>query len=152
MFSNGTIHSVWIPFLIFLLFFNFFFLGGTFTCHLSFFDWRLLPMACVRPCPPAPSLSMSPGGPAFLRGFCRPRCEEHWRWRGRSTSVQSLCGPGLRLLAPQWSPPQNCRPSLSAHATPTSQSKWRAPWQLNILLVTIAQATMATTSIAENGE
>lgn len=82
---------------------------------------------------PLPSLSISLGGPAFLPGFCRPRCE-NWRWRGRwwrrrrrrrsgnhRSRPQSLfLGHFLWQLATQWSPPPNRRPSLSTHSSSTS--------------------------------
>lgn len=82
---------------------------------------------------PLPSLSISLGGPAFLPGFCRPRCE-NWKWRGRwrrrtrrrrsgnqRSRPQSLfLGHFLWQLAPQWSPPSNRRPSLSTHSSSTS--------------------------------
>ena len=76
---------------------------------------------------PLPSLSISLGGPAFLPGFCRPRCE-NWRWRGRRrTKRRSGNQPPrpqslflrhfLWQLAPQWSPPSNRRPSLSTRSS-----------------------------------
>lgn len=81
---------------------------------------------------PLPSLSISLGGPAFLPGFCRPRCE-NWRWRGRwrrrtrrRSSNQRSRPQSLFLrhflwqLTPQWSPPSNHRPSLSPHSSSTS--------------------------------
>lgn len=65
-----------------VIFFLFFFLS---TCTLqllaslpSFIEWPLS-YDHLSPCShssfPFPSLSISLGGPAFLPGFCRPRCE-----------------------------------------------------------------------------
>lgn len=81
---------------------------------------------------PLPSLSISLGRAAFLPGLCRPRCE-NWRWRGRwwwrrrrrsgnrrSRPQSFFLGHFLWQLAPQWSPPPNCRPSLSTHSSSTS--------------------------------
>lgn len=138
------------------------------TCHVICLDWTFplqllislpsfiewtLSYDHLSPLPllfPLPSLSISLGGPAFLPGFCRPRCE-NWRWRGRwwmrrrtrrrtrrsgnqRSRLQSLfLGHFFRQLAQQWRPPPNWRPSLSTHSSSTSQSEWRAPWQPNIL-------------------
>lgn len=72
---------------------------------------------------PLPSFSISLGGPAFLPGFCRPRCE-NWRWKGRRrrsacrrSRPQSLF---LWHFAPQWSPPPNCRLPPPAHSSSAS--------------------------------
>lgn len=90
---------------------------------LSYDHFSLLPLLF-----PLPSLSISLGGPAFLPGFCRPRCE-NWRWRGRwrrwssnqRSRPQSLfLGHFLCQLAPQWSPPSNHRSSLSTRSSSTS--------------------------------
>lgn len=99
----------------------------SFTSLPSFIEWplsydhlSLLPLLF-----PLPSLSISLGGPAFLPGFCRPRCE-NWRWRGRRSGNQRsrpqslFLGHFLWQLTPQWSPPPNCRPSLSTHSSSTS--------------------------------
>lgn len=135
--------------------FNMWFLSS--TCHVICLDWTS-PLQLLTSLPsliewplsydhlsllpllfPLPSLSISLGGPAFLPGFSRPRCD-NWRWRGRwwrprrrtrrrrrrrsgnqRSKPQSLIlRHFLWQLAPQWSPPPNCRPSLSTHSSSTS--------------------------------
>jgi len=99
----------------------------------SFIEWplsydhlSLLPLLF-----PLPSFSISLGGPAFLPGFSRPRCE-NWRWRGRRRRRRRRSGNQrsrpqslflwhfLWYLAPQWNPPPNYRPSLPTISSSTS--------------------------------